>query len=75
MEYTETMIFAGVTSGEGGDRSNLTWNAEVLKHLDSFKSKGKIIGMVTAPGPLLLNNLAKVADAILFNVMPGEKYG
>lgn len=31
--------------------------------------------MVTAPGPLLLNNLAKVSDAILFNVMPGEKYG
>lgn len=30
---------------------------------------------MTAPGPVLINNLRDVSDALLFNVMPGEEYG
>lgn len=74
IHFDETLIFAGVQSGEADDRANLTWNSEVLDQIDQFKNKGKIIGLVTAPGPILLNNLAKVADALIFNVMPGQQY-
>ena len=30
---------------------------------------------MTAPGPVLINNLRDASDAVLFNVMPGEQYG
>jgi len=36
--------------------------------------KGKVVGAMTAPGPVLLNDFKKVTDAILFNIMPGQEY-
>lgn len=29
---------------------------------------------MTAPGPILLNDLAEASDALLFNIMPGQQY-
>lgn len=71
-EYTATLVFAGVSSGEGEDREDLSWNSNgVLEFLNNSIPKGKIIGAMTAPGPILINNLAAVSDALLFNIMPG----
>ena len=74
MDFDNTLIFGGVFSEEGFDRDNLSWKSAVLDSLDKFQKKGKIIGAITSPGPLLIGDLKKASDAILFNIMPGQKY-
>lgn len=74
MDYDATLVFGGVFSSEGGDRDNLGWKSSVLEALTKFPKKGKVIGALTAPGPILLSDLNKAADAILFNIMPGQEY-
>jgi beta-glucosidase len=75
IKYDATLIFAGVESGEGWDRADLSWSAEVLNVLKNFTVPGKVVGAMTAPGPVLINNLRDASDALLFNIMPGEEYG
>lgn len=53
----------------------LGWDNSVLTHLKSFDNPGKVIGLITAPGPVILNDLRAASDAIIFNVMPGQQYG
>jgi beta-glucosidase len=74
MDFDHTIIFGGVFSSEGGDRDTLSWKSAVLESLNKFPKKGKVIGAITAPGPVILADLKKVSDAILFNVMPGQMY-
>jgi len=74
MDYDYTFLFGGVFSSEGGDRDTLHFKVPVVDYLSKFPKKGKIIGAITAPGPVILADLKKVSDAIIFNVMPGQKY-
>jgi beta-glucosidase len=74
MNFNATLIFGGIFSSEGGDRSTLGWKSAVLDSLDKFQNKGKIIGAITAPGPALLKDIKEAVDALLFNIMPGQQY-
>jgi len=77
--FDTTIVFAGVTSAEGSDRDTLQWKVpyldnKIIEFLSKFRIKGKVIGAITAPGPLILADFKKISDAIVFNVMPGQKY-
>lgn len=73
-DFDATLIFQGLQSGEGFDRSTLDWNQAVFRYLRLIPHPGKVIGSMVAPGPILTTNMRKYADAILFNVMPGQQY-
>jgi len=73
-EFNTTIIFQGLSSGEGSDRKTLDWDQSVLKYLNKIKQPGTVIGCMISPGPILTTNMRKYADAILFNVFPGQQY-
>ena len=56
------------------DRKSLSWSDNVFKYLKLVPNPGKIIGCMIAPGPILTNSMREHADAILFNVFPGQQY-
>jgi len=72
--YDATLVFTAIDSQEGSDRKNLKWNELILYVLKMIPFKGKVVSSMVAPGPLLLKDMVKDADAILFNSMPGEQY-
>lgn len=71
MNYDYTFIFAGLESGEGGDRHDHNWIQEVFHYLEQFQTPGKVIGAMSAPGPISMQKMNQYVDAILFNIMPG----
>lgn len=72
--FNTTIIFQGQDSGEGSDRKTYGWNQSVFDTLKKVANPGKVIGCMVSPGPILTNNMRKYADAILFNVYPGQQY-
>lgn len=71
-EFDTTIIFQGLSSGEGTDRKTLGWDQSVFKYLEYIKQPGNVVGCMISPGPILTNNMRKHAKAILFNVFPGQ---
>ena len=49
-EYTATIIFQGMPSGEGSDRSSLDWDQSVFTFLKFIKNPGTVIGSMVSPG-------------------------
>ena len=72
--FDYTFIFAGLESGEGGDRGDHNWIQEVFFYLEHFQNPGKVIGCVTAPGPITLHRMKKHAHSIVYSIMPGQQY-
>jgi len=72
--FDATIIFTGQETAETEDRKDISWSQEVFQYLKFFSSPGKIIGASVASGPIDMRNMSKYADAILFNVMPGQMY-
>lgn len=70
-KFDTTIIFQGLSSGEGSDRKTLGWDQSVFKYLEMIKEPGTVVGCMISPGPILTNNIRKHANAILFNVFPG----
>lgn len=73
-EFDTTIIFQGLSSGEGSDRTTLDWDQSVFKYLNMIKQPGTVIGCMISPGPILTTNMRKYADAIVLNVFPGQQY-
>lgn len=75
--FDYTMVFAGVETAEGEDRKTLDWpgSKDVIHLINEFSSTGKVVFLFTSTGPTLLKEVKEMADAIVFNVMPGEQYG
>lgn len=73
-DFDATIIFTGQDTAETEDRADISWNQEVFQYLEFFSNPGKIIGASVASGPIDMRNMTKYADAILFNIMPGQMY-
>lgn len=77
--YDASIVGIGIESSEGGDRGNLSYHKpayDAMNYMNStLKHAGRKVLHVVAPGPVLLNDLADKADAVLFSVMPGENMG
>ena len=73
-EFDTTIIFQGLSSGEGFDRKTLDWDQTVFKYLSKISHPGTIVGCMISPGPILTTNMRKFADSIVLNIFPGQQY-
>lgn len=73
-EFEATFAFFSTYSQENTDRSTLKVNPEFFDFIKKVPNKGKLITMVTAPGPVLIKELSEISDALVFNVFPGKMY-
>lgn len=73
-KFDATIIFTGQDTAETQDRADISWNQEVFGYLKKIKYPGTVVGASVASGPIDMRNMTEWADAILFNIMPGQKY-
>merc|ERR1711935_341085 len=59
---------------EAVDRADLSFNNEVFEYLPHIEHPGKIIAGLSFSGPADIRNFTEHADAILYNVPPGQRY-
>lgn len=67
-------MFFGIQSSEGFELDTLNYSHNVFDHIKDYKT-GKVLAAFVGNGPMLLNNMKDLAQAIIFNIMPGEMYG
>ena len=73
-KYDYTIIFQTQDTGEGVDRGDLGFNNEVFHYLPHIEHPGKIIAGLSFSGAADIRNFTEHADAILYNVPPGQRY-